>query len=155
MKIYITPFIALVAANNGRVMDVSAAAAAAADTAAVARSHPHLRALTDVVVANACDGDRECKRDDQCVGRYCSVSGRNSCGVCCPDYTCNSARDGCPDGSTCDTSAASTTTGCFECRSDVTPSMIEQVEADEEVDTVDNEDGKEANSLRASILKEE
>jgi hypothetical protein len=33
--------------------------------------------------------------------------------------------------------------------------MIEQVEADEEVDTVDNEDGKEANSLRASILKEE
>ncbi|KAL7490451.1 hypothetical protein ACHAWT_000038 [Skeletonema menzelii] len=131
--IYIALFTTLIAASHH--MKVSAA------DAIDGASHPHLRALADAAVDVACSNGG-CNNDNQCGnGEKCADTGGVGCcvGVVirCPASHCYSDGHGCPEGTSCDTSAEdSQNPGCYECRAD-------------------NEDESEATSLRASFLKEE
>jgi hypothetical protein len=158
MKIYINIFIALiaVAANNGLVADVYAAAAD--------RSHPHFRALTDVSTQNATESGNStdsssgtnnragaiCENDSDCLSDMC-IPGATSqeCSRCCgqhPGGACNANGIGCNAdyGGDCGgtnypfTVAGDEIPGCYKC-----------VYNDEEEMDIDTP------SLRASILEDE
>jgi hypothetical protein len=157
MKISIALFTApLIAASHNLL---ASAADAAADAAT---SRPHLRALADAAVDVGCpnntcntisDNTNQCATGYRCMSLRTADGSSNGCdGTCvrvvCGQHECDANQNGCPSDSSCDTSMEGSVQGyCFQC-------VVYDNEPAPQPPQND-EDGKEATSLRTSILEEE